>query len=59
MGGGRGKWEGKRTCPICKKSISKRGYAWRKHEATHPELVKQREEAAAVFRRACRIAGIK
>lgn len=56
---GRGKWSGTRICPICGKRISKRGFAWRKHEATHPELLLRRQEADAIFRKAKRIAGIK
>ena len=56
MGGGRGKWEGTRVCPVCKKTISKRGFAWRKHEATHPQLVAARRRAAAVFQMAYKLA---
>lgn len=55
----RGKWEGKICCPACGRMISKRGFAWSKHEATHPELLLQKRKMQFIFSTACRIAQIK
>lgn len=59
MGEGRGKWSGKRKCRVCGRLISKRGFAWTKHEATHPELVQAKLRQKAEWRKVLKIAGIK
>lgn len=52
----RGKWSGKQACPVCGRQISRRGFAWRRHEGTHPELAARRRHADRIFKEAARIA---
>lgn len=60
---GRGKWSGSAQCPVCGRTISTRGFAWKKHEDTHPEYAaekrRRKREAKKIFDTALRIAGIK